>query len=113
MSKKVGAEKREEAARLLAEGWSTDAIGRRIGVNGTTIRGWRRNNTEFQQLLAKYDQGVYARGLLLAAQRGQPIAVRAKAGASAAETVRGALVDMARKNSRRPNGGININQEES
>lgn len=113
MAKKTGPKEREEAARLLAEGWSTDAIGPRIGVRGSTIRGWRKNNAEFQQLLAKYLDGVYGRGLLLAAQRGGPVALKAKPGASAAETVHDSMVAMARKNARRPNGGLNNNVEDS
>lgn len=114
MAKKTGIEKREEAARLLAEGWSTDDVGRRIGVRGSTVRSWRRNDTEFQRLLQQYLDAAYGRGLLLAAQRGVSVTVKGNAGATAAEEFRGALVDMARKDSRRADGGhFNNNQENS
>lgn len=105
MAKKTGPEKREEAARLLAEGWSTDDVGRRIGVRGSTVRSWRRNDTEFQRLLQQYLDAAYGRGLLLAAQRGVSVTVKGKAGTPAVELVRGALVDMARKKVHRPAGG--------
>lgn len=104
---------RDEAARLLAEGRTPEWIGTRLHISATTIRAWRRNNAQFQQLYAKYLESLHGRGLLLVAQRGRSIALKSKAGVSAAEAFRGALVDMARKDSRRTDGGHFNNQENS
>ncbi|MEW2083474.1 hypothetical protein [Streptomyces sp. NPDC005283] len=101
MAKRTSAAMREEAARLLAGGWSTDAVGLRIGVRGSTIRSWRLKDPEFQALLQQYLDGLYARGVQLAAERGVPLVVRARPGASPTETARNVMTDIARKEARR------------
>lgn len=113
MARRVSAKQRDQAARLLAQGRSTDEVGLQIGVRGSTIRNWRRNNAEFRQLLAQYEGGLYARGLLLAAEQGKQIAVKGKPGKEPAAVVRDVLVDMGRKDARRRDGGRDIYQEES
>lgn len=86
---------RAEAARLLARGWFTDDVGLRIGTAGTTVRSWRRNDPEFQRMLAAERRSLLGEALYAAQDQivGQPIglAVRVPAGATREEKLKAVL----------------------
>lgn len=58
---------RDEAALLLARGLSTDEAGRRIGVNGSTVRRWRQD-PDFADAVREARRAVFdeATGVLAA-----------------------------------------------
>ena len=110
---RIDPEKKAAGARWLAEGKSAAWVGRWCGVSTDTVRRWKRTDPEFQRVLQQHVGGLYGRGLQLAADRGVRITVSGKSRTGAADLVRDVLVDMARKDARRKDGGRDIYQEES
>ncbi|KAB1149238.1 hypothetical protein F7R91_05625 [Streptomyces luteolifulvus] len=100
---RISAEKREEAARLLAEGRSADWIASRLTISSATVRRWRRTDPAFQALEQQYRNALYGRGLLAVAERRlrPPARLRIKPDASPLDVVRDAMTEVGRKEARR------------
>lgn len=100
---RISDEKRNEAARLLAEGRGAEWVASRLGITPGTVRRWRRVEPEFQALEKQYLDSLHGRGLLAVAERSTtpPAHLKAKPGVSAREALHAAILEVGRKAARR------------
>lgn len=99
---RIGPEEKEEAARWLAQGKSTDWVATRFGISVTTVRAWRRKDPEFRAVLERHIEGLRVRGLRAVVERGAALpasALKSKDGVVAG--LRDALLEVGRKEANR------------
>jgi transposase len=85
---------RDEAALLLAQGYSTDKAGERVGVSGSTVRRWRQEDPKFLTTVQKARAEMLedASGMLAAgARKAVATLLREMDGEKAADRIRAAL----------------------